>query len=122
MHRDLPYIIALSKINGIGPITAKTLISYCGSAEAIFSESKKSLSKIPQIGGSAVQLIYGKDVVPLYEEELSFIQQKGLKVFSYRDTGYPERLKHVPESPIVLYHLGSSDLNAKRMLAIVGTR
>lgn len=43
-ERDLIYKIALSQIKGIGDITAKKLISYCGSAELVFKESKKSFT------------------------------------------------------------------------------
>jgi len=48
---DLIYKIAISRIKGVGDITAKKLISHCGSAELVFKENKKSLENIPnQIG------------------------------------------------------------------------
>ena len=40
---DLIYKIAISRIKGVGDITAKKLISHCGSAELVFKENKKSL-------------------------------------------------------------------------------
>ena len=122
MNPDLPYLIALSKITHIGPITAKTLISYCGSAEEVFRTGPKTLNKIPRIGKAAIDLLGTVDPEKLYEPELSFIEKKALKVLSYKDSGYPIRLKNQMESPIILYYKGTADLNAKRMLAVVGTR
>lgn len=39
---DLIYKIAISRIKGVGDITAKKLISLCGSANLVFKENKKS--------------------------------------------------------------------------------
>lgn len=44
------YQVALTMLPGIGPVSAKRLISYCGSAENVFLEKKKQLLKIPHIG------------------------------------------------------------------------
>ena len=122
MHTDLPFMIALSKINSIGPISAKTLISYCGSAEEVFRAKKKALLKIPRIGAQAINVLTNTEAEALYSPELAFIEEKKLQVFNYRDSGYSARLKQILESPIVIYYRGTADLNAKRMLAIVGTR
>lgn len=122
MHRDLPFMIALSKINSIGPISAKSLISYCGSAEEVFKAKKSQLLKIPKIGQSAVEVLKKSDPEALYSPELAFIEARQLQIFSYRDSDYPARLKQMLESPIIVYYRGEADLNAKRMLAIVGTR
>ncbi len=122
MQRDLIYMIALSKIKHIGPISAKSLISYCGSAEAVFKESKRKLSRIPNIGPHAIEIISKQDPRVDAEMELEFINHNNIKVLSYRDALYPERLKQIQESPIILYYKGKADLNAKKMLGIVGTR
>jgi len=43
---ELLYNIALTKIEKVGAVTAKTLNSYCGSAKAVFNEHKSRLLKI----------------------------------------------------------------------------
>ena len=40
---DLIYKIAISRIKGVRDITAKKLISHCGSAKLVFKENIKSL-------------------------------------------------------------------------------
>ena len=37
---DLLYKIALTKINGVGSITARQLVSYCGGAKEVFEAFK----------------------------------------------------------------------------------
>jgi len=51
--------IALGMIPGVGDITARKLVSYAGSIEALFSESFRALTKIPGIGKTkAEKLIF----------------------------------------------------------------
>ena len=40
MKNNLIFQIGLTLIRSIGPITAKKLISHCGSVEAVFQEKK----------------------------------------------------------------------------------
>ena len=42
-ENELLYILALQRVAKIGDITAKKLISHCGSAEAVFKEKKNFL-------------------------------------------------------------------------------
>ena len=43
MSQELIFQLALSLIKGVGPITAKKLIAYCGSPEAAFKEKITNL-------------------------------------------------------------------------------
>ena len=49
-EKDLKNYICLLSLPNIGNVTAKTLISYCGSVEGVFNASERSLRKIPGIG------------------------------------------------------------------------
>lgn len=120
--KDLLYKIALTKIKGIGAITAKNLISYCGGAEAVFEASKKELMKIPGIGEATAQLVIEQDVMRESELEIEFLEQHGIRPIFYLDKDYPQRLKHYNDCPLLLFYKGTSNLNHSRTLAIVGTR
>mgnify|MGYP003351177565 CR=1 FL=1 len=50
MKEELLYQIALTLIEGVGDVNAKSLLAYCGSAESVFKQKKSSLLKIPGIG------------------------------------------------------------------------
>ena len=120
--RELQYMMALTRINGIGPVLSRQMISYCGSAEAVFKSSKSSLSRIPQIGELKARLVNYDDVAKEVENELDFAHKKDIRVIPYLDPAYPRRLNNYEDSPIILYYKGSVDLNALRTVAIVGTR
>ena len=116
--------IALSEIDRIGAVTARQLISYCGSAEAVFKTPKSKLLKIPQIGFHTAQLILENHKTALLKAE-QIIQQAekgGTKIFSYFQKNYPQRLKDIHDAPLVFYYQGNADLNPKKSVAIVGTR
>lgn len=119
---DLLYKIAITRIPLVGAVTARLLISYCGSAQGVFSASKKSLLKIPGIGEAIVREIRNAAPLKEAEEELLLLDRYGITPLFYLDTGYPERLKSLPDAPIILYYRGAADLNARRTIAIVGTR
>lgn len=54
--------------------------------------------------------------------EARFIEAKRLKVLTPLDPQYPRRLLAAPAVPRMLTVFGNADLNAERMLSIVGTR
>ncbi len=118
----LLYQIALSLIPGIGSLTAKKLIAYCGNAEQVFREKKSTLIRIPRIGRTLIENINNRKAIKQAEQELTFIEENNIGVCYYLDKTYPERLKHCEDSPIVLYYKGNADLNAGRVLSVVGTR
>ncbi|SDD53079.1 DNA-processing protein DprA [Pedobacter soli] len=114
--------IALTFIKSIGPVTAKNLLAYCGSAEAVFSASKKQLLQIPGIGPKTVDAILATDALVRAEEELAFVQKHGIEVLFFSEPNYPKRLKNCYDAPILLYFKGNADLNQQRIISIVGTR
>ncbi|NUO02641.1 MAG: DNA-protecting protein DprA [Saprospiraceae bacterium] len=119
---DLLYQIALTQAPLVGSVTARNLVSYCGSAREVFQANKKELLKIPGIGERTVQAILQRDYFKAAEDEILFIEKHGIEPLFYLDKKYPERLRHFPDSPVMLYCKGNIDLNAPRTIGIVGTR
>lgn len=118
----LKYQIALTMMPGIGGINAKKLISYCGGIEGVFKEKEQSLLKIPGIGKHLARAVRNFNQYDRVEQEMLFIEKNKIKTFFFTDKGYPERLKHCDDGPILLFLKGNADLNSRRMIAIVGTR
>lgn len=114
--------IALSLIDGIGPVKAKTLIKHCGSAEAVFTERKSILTKIPEIGLHAVRALNNNSVFERAEKELEFISKNKVQVHYYENDNFPRRLLHCNDHPIILYSKGKLNPNPSKVLSIVGTR
>ena len=117
---ELLHRIALTKIQGIGAITAKQLVKRAGSATAVFQSSQKELLKMTGI--ATAKQILNQSVMDWTNKELEFIEKNQIKVYFFDDEDYPNRLKSVHDAPFVLYGQGNMDLNAARVVAIVGTR
>ena len=122
MDQNLLNNIALTMVPDVGPVVAKLLISYCGSAEAVFKVSKKELLKIPSVGPKTVQKIISSDTFPRAEEQMKYLSNHDGKAVVFHSNEYPQRLKHFESSPLVLYLKGNMNLNHKRTVAVIGTR
>lgn len=123
MKQTLLYQIGLTLIDGIGDINAKNLLAYCGSAEEVFRQKKAILVKVPGIGEMlAKSIVSSRSILKRAEEEIKFIQKYNIKALFCTEDDYPYRLKHCSDSPVLLYYKGNADLNAEKIVAVVGTR
>ena len=118
------YQLALNLIPGLGGVIIRQLISYCGSASAVFSSNKARLTRIHGIGDTTAHNILSQrsKVLEEAEQELKWAEKHGVQILFYTDTNYPERLRQLYDSPALLYYQGTADLNAARSVGIVGTR
>ncbi len=118
----LIYQIGLTLLPGVGDVLGKKLVAYCGGVEAVFRQKRDALEKIPGIGGKLVSSILSQNVLHRAEEEIKFIEHNNITPLFYLDKAYPELLKHCIDSPLMLYYQGSTSLNVRRIISIVGTR
>jgi DNA processing protein len=119
----LQYQIALTLLPGIGDISGKKFVQYCGSAEAIFKETRKSLEKISGMREVSIEAICNpKEYLKRADEEIEFIEKHDIRPLFFLDSDYPRRLLQCDDGPMMLYYKGVANLNANRVVAIVGTR
>ena len=120
----LKYYIAIELIPNVGSITAKKLIAYCGGIEAVFTEKKQTLNKIPSIGEVLVNSIlsHRDEAVKIAEKEIVFMDKNSIQAFIYTEKDYPKRLLACDDSPVVFFAKGDVDFNAPKILSVVGTR
>lgn len=114
--------IALSLTKGVGITLWKKLIAHFGCAQAIFQSSAEHLMNIP---GSSKRLAYEilkKNTFRAAESLFLAHQQEQIQILSLLDSAYPKRLKDIIDAPPLLYCQGKIDLNAAKVLSIVGTR
>lgn len=116
------YTLALKLTPGIGDVLAKQLISYCGSAAAIFKENKAALLKIPNIGPKTVSSIKASQYLKEAESSILFCDKNSIAIISYYHSDYPERLKLVNDSPLLIYSKGHTAFQGQKAIGIVGTR
>lgn len=120
----LQYQIAITLLPGIGDINGKKLMEHCGGVEAVFTEKKQSLKKIPGIGDALVAAITNgrSEALARAEKEMLFIEKYKITSLFYTEDHYPHRLRNCIDSPMMLYFKGNCNLNQAKVLSIVGTR
>jgi DNA processing protein len=116
------YQLALILSEGIGDITVRQLISYCGSAENVIKATVGKLVKIPGIQELTAKKILNPQNLILAEKQLEIAEKENAKLLFYLDEEYPERLKRNYDAPAFLYYKGNINLNQSKIIGIVGTR
>ena len=122
MNSELLNQLALTLVPNIGDVQAKILINYLGDASSIFKSKKSSLEKIEGIGEVRARSIKEFDDFHLAEHEIKFIEKYKIKTLFLTDADYPKRLLNCYDSPTLLFYKGTADLNASKIISIVGTR
>ncbi len=119
---ELKFAVALTLIEGVGPVNAKKLLAYFGSIEKIFNQKKSKLIKVPGIGEYIANSIKKFNQFERAEKEVEFIRKFNITPLFYTDEEYPYRLKAYDDAPVILFCKGNMNLNADKIISIVGTR
>ncbi|HPS63874.1 MAG TPA: DNA-processing protein DprA, partial [Bacteroidales bacterium] len=87
-----------------------------------FLDPSRHLKKYPRIREFLAGAVAGRDILARAGEEVAFLEKFRIKSLFFRDRDYPHRLKNCHDAPVMLYYKGVADLNAPRVIGIVGTR
>lgn len=121
-ENEIIAVLRLQNAPNIGDVTAKKLISHCGSAEAVFSAKLHQLQKIDGIGSYTVRGIHDAEHREAAESEYRFITENEIAYAYFTDPDYPDYLKHCIDGPVLLFKKGNFDLQGRKIISIVGTR
>ncbi|HEU4497031.1 MAG TPA: DNA-processing protein DprA [Flavobacterium sp.] len=119
---DLFYLLALQKVELVGDIVAKKLLSHFQSAKEIFESKASRLESIDGIGGILIKNLKDKSVFKKAEQELNFIKSNQVDVLFFKNENYPEKLRHCIDGPVLLFASGNIRLKGQKIISIVGTR
>jgi DNA processing protein len=120
MENALFYQLALSFVPKLKKDDALKLLEYLGSAEAIFND--RMLKEVPDLNEKVLKGLLNSKPLQRAEQELKLILENKLHVQFILDKDYPFRLRECADAPLILYSKGVCDLNAKKVVSIVGTR
>ncbi|MBL7742893.1 MAG: DNA-protecting protein DprA [Chitinophagaceae bacterium] len=121
MTKDLLYQIALTLVPNIGSVQAKILLQQYEPSE-VFKAKRTDLEKMEGIGSIRASNIKDFDDFNTVEEEIAFIEKYRINPLFITDAAYPKRLLNCYDSPTLLYYKGEADLNASKIIAVIGTR
>ena len=122
--QELLYTMALTLAMPLHSRQQQTLMNELGSATAIY-ENRRELIRMAEQGTSRIgQMLASMDAcLSRCEQELSYVRAHQIRVLPWQDKElYPSRLRTCEDAPLVLYYLGNADLNAQRIISVVGTR
>lgn len=117
---NIPYLLALHSIDGLGPIRLRAVLEYFKDPKLVWEANGEELSKIG-IFKNTVNLFLEtrKKLEP--ETYAKKISDSGIKWITIFDDAYPKLLKEIHDPPIVLYYKGKL-ISDEQAIGVVGTR
>lgn len=113
---------AISRIFNYECAKAKILIDSFPSPKDVFSLSRNELKDILSPGSKFIEEILNENNLKISEKEVEWALNHKVRIFYIGDSDYPRRLKECNDAPVALFYMGSADLNASKVVSIVGTR
>lgn len=113
--------LTLALIPGLGARRVAGLLSRFGSATGVLAASRQELFTVPGLGRAAACAI----LKPPHEEAERLVARAtdtGHITLVPSDSGYPARLRSIPDPPVVLFAVGRLDALVPAGVAIVGSR
>jgi DNA processing protein len=121
MTDKLPWL-ALKSIPGVGPVLFQRLLARFGPPAAVFQAAQEDLLTVKGVNRDLARDILRFRDWDRLEAELARMAAAGVEVLLQTDPLFPERLKHIPYPPPLLFLKGSLLPQDDLALALVGTR
>lgn len=119
--KEIFYWLALSRISGIGPVTACRLLEFFeNNIKLLFNAP---LQELQQVGLNPKQLHDLKN--PRWgeiEKDVTWCEKNHCHLVSWDHLDYPALLRETPGAPLILYIRGDVGLLKQPQLAMVGSR
>jgi len=116
-------MMALTQVPAMSLTNLRQLVGELGSATAVYENRKSLRELLPAASQHTLDAIAAMEShLGRAELELAFCRKSGIRCLCLGDEAYPQRLKDCNDAPVLLYSLGSADLNARHIVSMVGTR
>jgi DNA processing protein len=111
----------LKSTPGVGNLIFKRLIDAFHSPENVFQASRQKLLQVEGLSDRLVTTIKQHPLSEAVKYEIEKIHQKGIKILTLTDIGYPALLLEIPDPPPCLYVYGCLSASPEN-ISIVGSR
>lgn len=118
---QLKYWIGFNIVSGVGPARFKLLLDRFGDLGTAWHASQSELRDAGLDRRCTESVLTTRDKLSL-DEEMAKLQREGARAITWEDSEYPPRLRHVHNSPPVLYLKGEILPQDEWAVAVVGTR
>lgn len=123
----LKYIYLLTQVNKLGNVKIRKLMNHFSSPENFYNCKINDLKRINGIDESiSLEILSGiknkEKYFREFDEIFSRAERSEIKLVCISDKDYPENLKRIFDTPVLLYYKGKLSETDKYSLSIVGTR
>lgn len=118
---EVKYWLWLWSVKGVGPATAKNLLTRFGEPQAIYEASSKELLAVPGIGPATAKNIHSARSLERAHLLLNDCRNSEISILTFNDPCYPEIAGSARIAPILLFFKGKI-LENFHGVAIVGPR
>ncbi len=115
--------VALSLVPGLGPVGCRRLLDHFHTPRAVLSASPAELSRVAGVQARQLNNLSTVDEWRRQgERQLQALAAAGACALPLDDPAYPDRLRQLPDPPVVLYLRGNPALLSAPGIAVVGSR
>ena len=119
---ELQALLALTCTPHIGVIIGRKLVEELGSAKAVYEHRTELPDVIPGARSSLIQILDCPSAMKRAEVEIEWMEKHHIRCLAFTDADYPSRLRACEDAPLALFYRGNTNLNAKHVVSMVGTR
>mgnify|MGYP003530504129 CR=1 FL=1 len=116
------YYLALSKVDGVGPVFARKIALKYPNLKELFENKPIDSFACEGVPNGVFEKIKMFKKNKIIENEIRFIRDNKIDVLSVLDDNYPMNLKQCYDAPFILFSKGNIDFENDRIISIVGTR
>ena len=118
-------MMALTMTEGLGNDKTRVLLEHFGTASEIFTVRHRLWEMVCGGGGNYLPMQIARQMeegMRRAEREVRFMEQHHIHLYVITDEDYPYRLRECFDPPVVCYYRGNANLNASKVVSVVGTR
>ena len=117
------YLLALSRIEGVGAITLRRILEAVDDVCDIFSNPAILEGVAPALYRRVVSHLSLSELLEGAEREIEEAQRKHIDTFGLGDADYPQLLAECADPPPAFFYFGNRDaLRSPHCISVVGTR
>ena len=118
----LKYWLWLTTRKGLGTRSALQVLEWFGSPEGAFFADPAEYARIPDLSQTERSALENKNLAEP-NTILGDCERLGIRILTYQDASYPERLRNIFDPPLVLYVKGKTiPFDERVAIGMVGTR
>ncbi len=115
--------LVLARISYFSLPAMRQLVEAAGSFLAVMQNRDSIRDIVPDCQPRLANMLKNTQAIEeRAKQELEYVRQHGIQTLVLGDPQYPARLAECGDAPLVLFYKGTADLNAHRVINIVGTR